>query len=218
VNFAIADAGWAVNNMCVKQGMGGMFYDNGTGRWRPDSGDRTLTVYLLKLADIYRSTWEGKTRHSGVLKMCGSLKKPSFMEREIAPLVKALLYKDSSLFDNDSYTINCQGIAVDLRTGKMRRAGPGDCFTKSTGFRPGNPDEAVRFRRFLLEVCRGDADKAAWVLRWFCRAASGKTLGPLEGSGGNGKSVIQNLFLKVYGGYGTVLLQELIIQGYRGEQ
>jgi hypothetical protein len=80
------------------------------------------------MADIYRSTREGKPRHSGIPKMCGSLKKPSFMEREITPLVKTLLYKDSSLFDTDSYAINCRGIAVDLRTGEKRLAGPGDFF------------------------------------------------------------------------------------------
>jgi phage/plasmid-associated DNA primase len=83
----------------------------------------------------------------------------------------------------------------------------GDYFTKSTGFKPGNPDEAVQFRQFLLDVCYGDESKAAWVLRWFCWAVAGKTLDPiilnLEGSGG--KSVIQNLFLRVYGGYGSVI-------------
>jgi putative DNA primase/helicase len=226
--YAVSAARLAQNGLCVRQGTGLVYYDQKEGCWRPDVGEKRIASYLYKLAERFIAFWENGgwgERGEGEAKpipddtkaLIKRLGEPSFLLHGVKPLMMALLHRDADIFNADGYMLNCAGIAVDLRTGKQRPACKGDYFTMSTKFKPGDSGKAVRFRQFLLEVCGGDESKAAWVLRWFCRAAVGRTLDSiilnLEGGGGNGKSIIQGLFLGVYGGYGVVLPQELVIKG-----
>jgi hypothetical protein len=222
IEFCRAAAANAVKDICYRQGQGMLCYDEKKGIWREDVGDSRLFSYLDLLTDKYRKTWDGNwpAEYPGIKQMCTKMENPDYLLNTLLPTVKKMLTQGGRLFDADPYSINCGGIAVNLRAGKQRPARRRDYFTKSMAFTPGDPDKAVRFRQFLLEVCGGDESKAAWVLRWFCRAAVGETLDSyvlnLEGGGGNGKSVMVRLFRRLYGGYGIVLPQELAIKGEGG--
>jgi hypothetical protein len=218
VDFGLSAAKILSKNHYYKQGTGFLYYNGKTGTWERDWAEKWLGDYLTRMTKLYRDLWESSPdKPAAVKRMCLNLESTGYIQREIQKPMESWLYLESARFDHTWFMLNCGGVAVDLRTGKKRHAVPGDYFTKSTAFQPGDPDKAVCFCRFLLEVCGGDESKAAWVLRWFCRAAAGGNFDSyilnLEGGGGNGKSVIQNLFLKVYGNYGMVLPQELVIKG-----
>jgi P4 family phage/plasmid primase-like protien len=219
VEFCSAVANEAKSGFCYKLGQGLMRYEEQNGTWVEDIKESRLLNFILNAGDIYREFWLNSEKlgdYPSIAKLCRKLESSTFIRTEVKPMILDMLTQSAGIFDAAPYFINCRGIAVDLRTGKKRPARKEDYFTKSTAFNPGDPDSAVRFRQFLLEVCGGNKSKAAWVLRWFCRAAVGTNLDSLilnlEGDGGNGKSVIQNLFLKVYGSYGMVVPQELIIK------
>jgi phage/plasmid-associated DNA primase len=210
----------AQGGFCYKRGQGLMRYEAPSGTWVEDIKESKLLDFLFNAADEYRGYWKNSEKLNdwpSIARLCRSLESPTFIRMEVQPAVRAMLTQKGTLFDSDPFSINCGGMAVNLRTGKQRRARKEDYFTRRTAFKPGNPDKAVRFRQFLLEICGEDESKAAWVLRWFCRAAVGQTLDcyvlNLEGGGGNGKSVIANLFKQIYGGYGVILAQELAIKG-----
>jgi hypothetical protein len=54
-------------------------------------------------------------------------------------------------FDADIHLLNCQGVAVNLRTGQMRAATPADMFTKTTPYAP-RDEPTPNFDKFTYDI------------------------------------------------------------------
>lgn len=108
-------------------------------------------------------------------------------------------------FDKDSFLFNVQNGTLDLRTGELRQHGQMDLITRMAPVLYDPTAEAPRFEQFLIEIMDGDADRAAFLQRWFGYCATGETseqkmvlhIGP----GANGKSTLLDAVGSVLGEY-----------------
>jgi len=128
---------------------------------------------------------------------------------EAKPLVPK--WKFSEDFDRDDLLLGVPGNRVmDLRTGAGRGMQHADHVTKRTRIAPDPNCKAVRFTRFMEEITCGDAELAAYLLRFcgYCLTGSTKAqcLPFWYGHGANGKGTLLNVLHHLLGHeYGTVL-------------
>lgn len=106
-------------------------------------------------------------------------------------------------WDCGDWLLNTPGGVVDLKTGKLLIAGPGDYLTKITATAPGG--DCPRWRAFLARVTNGDEDLQAYLQRVAGYCLTGLTrehaLFFLFGHGANGKSVFVDTLMFVVGDY-----------------
>lgn len=108
-------------------------------------------------------------------------------------------------FDKDPFLFNVQNGTVDLRSGEIHPYAQRDLITKMAPVLYDPTAEAPRFKQFVLEIMDGDADRAAFLQRWFGYSATGETreqkmvlhIGP----GANGKSTLLDAVGAVFGEY-----------------
>lgn len=195
-------------------GLGWLVWD-GT-RWAPDIDGATVraVVDVVKrardelpgldeqdakalLADIRASEYSGGIH--GVLSIAGSLR----------PVAVA-----ASRVDGDPYLFNCTNGTLDLRTGELRRHDPRDLITKRSGCEYDPTAESDLFTRFLAEILPDDAVRE-FVRRLFGYALLGKVtdhvLPIFTGVGGNGKSTLLDVIMRVMGDYAISAEPELLI-------
>lgn len=110
-------------------------------------------------------------------------------------------------WDADSFLLGTPGGTVDLRTGLLRPANPGDMISKVTATTPADTADCPRWLKFLDEASGRDPELVAFMQRWagYCLTGTVKehALVFVFGPGGNGKSVFVNLLVYVTGGYAT---------------
>lgn len=140
-------------------------------------------------------------------------------------------------FDADPDLLNCMGDAYDLRAGESRKAEPEDLFTKSAmckaaplkkkkggGWEPAKLPK--KFIDFLDQVTSKDgekrADLAMYVLSWFGYCLTGDNGASFfvnfHGAGKNGKSVLLNLMMELFGDYAAPLPKDVVIENYYQSQ
>ena len=107
------------------------------------------------------------------------------------------------IWDADPWLLNTPGGVVDLRTGEMRPALPGDLMTKTTTVAPGG--DCPTWRAFLDKSLAGDVELIAFIQRVLGYALTGDTrehaLFFMYGAGGNGKGVLLNTVAGIVGAY-----------------
>jgi putative DNA primase/helicase len=107
----------------------------------------------------------------------------------------------ASIFDADPDALGTKAGTIDLRTGEIRAADPGDHITILTTVVPAPPGTPCpRWQDFLDEVTNGNRDLQRTLQQWAGISASGNTRDQrilfLYGPGRNGKGV----FLRTIGG------------------
>ena len=111
-------------------------------------------------------------------------------------------------FDRDPWLLATPGGTVDLRTGTLRRADPGDMLTRCTSVTPAERADCPRWLRFLNDATQGDAELIAYLQRFAGYSLTGITtehmLMFVHGSGANGKSTFVNALQHVFGDYAVV--------------
>jgi putative DNA primase/helicase len=107
------------------------------------------------------------------------------------------------IWDADPWLLNTPCGIVDLRTGELRPAAPGDHMTKITACAPGG--DCPTWQAFLDKSLAGDADLIAFIQRVLGYALTGDTrehaLFFMYGQGGNGKGVLLNTVAGIMGDY-----------------
>ena len=113
-----------------------------------------------------------------------------------------------SQFDSNGYLINTSSGVVDLRDGKLYAHDKSYMLTKMI-----HPDvkydldaECPHFLQFLIEIMDGDWDMIRFLQRLFGYCLIGKTIDHIApffyGGGGNGKTTLLELMLKIFWMYG----------------
>jgi putative DNA primase/helicase len=117
------------------------------------------------------------------------------------------------MFDRAPHLLNCKGLCVDLRTGKIRPSEPKDYFTHTTSVGP-IAGEAPRFLDFLGQLCDGDATMVDFISCFFAVALTAYPFPlyiQLIGPGGNGKGTLLHFFFKLFGDYAGVINSALLL-------
>lgn len=122
------------------------------------------------------------------------------------------LYPDMRIsaadLDTDQYLCGLNGArsVLDLRTGQVRAALPGDYITKSLGVSAvGQPGGSARWLSFVSEIFCSDQHLADWIQRWCGYNLSGSTREEIMvfayGQGRNGKGTFFESIARVLGEY-----------------
>jgi len=107
------------------------------------------------------------------------------------------------VWDGDLWLLGTPGGVIDLRTGRMRPARPGDYITRLTAVAPAAGEDCPLWLKFLKEATGGDAGMIGFLQRWFGYCLTGITrehaLVFIHGDGGNGKGVVMNTIFGILG-------------------
>jgi len=107
---------------------------------------------------------------------------------------------------NDMQLGTVTGQVIDLRTGLVRNQTPGDYITKSVACAHDSEAISPTWLIFLDSVFQGDADRIDYLQRWAGYALTGSTTSQqflfMFGLGANGKTVLVNTLLQLWGSYG----------------
>jgi putative DNA primase/helicase len=125
------------------------------------------------------------------------------------------------IWDRDPYLLGTPGGTVDLKTGKLRPADPGDYITKLTSVTPADvADETTcpRWLSFLAEVTSGNSDLIRFLKQWYGYSLTGDTTEQclifIYGPGGNGKGVLASTIQAIVGDYGHEAATDVFLASY----
>jgi putative DNA primase/helicase len=104
---------------------------------------------------------------------------------------------------------------VDLRSGEIRKAMPGDYITKLSAVAPTDKPDCPRWLQFLREATNNDQDLIAFLQQFAGYMLTGDTkehsLLFIHGGGGNGKSVFQNTLAGILNNYAETAAMETFV-------
>ncbi len=135
-------------------------------------------------------------------------------------LSRKMLTVETDQLDADPWALNTPTGVVDLRSGEVRRAKPGDLLTKlaGVGYRAGADQSA--WRGVVSDVCGGDVELMGFLQRWFGYCLTGDVREQVFvvhwGTGRNGKSTILDTVARVMGDYAGVAPPGLLASSERG--
>ncbi|MDX9899522.1 MAG: phage/plasmid primase, P4 family [Spirochaetia bacterium] len=125
------------------------------------------------------------------------------------------LVRPLALFDVDPWTLNTPGGLVDLRTGDIAPHDPSQNLMLRTGVAPDFNADAPRFGAFIDSITCSRPDLAAWLVARLGYSLTGVTnrqdFEIRHGGGANGKGVLQNLMLSIFGEYSCVIDPSILL-------
>ena len=174
----------------------------GRALWRPDRGGTVaLAIEALARAAITDAT-RGVAPPIGPVRLAISAE---ILARDI--LV-------AGEWDADPMLLGTPGGTVDLATGALRPAAPGDRITRATLVTPAETAECPRWTRFLDEAMGGDAALVGFLRRFLGYALTGSTAEHAllfgHGDGGNGKTVFSNVVRAILGEYAVAAAPDIL--------
>lgn len=181
-------------------------FDHSAGRWFEWTGTRwqrnETKVAFHYARELAREASDGQK---------------TFCKYSVANGVEAFARADPALavtaevWDRDPWLIGTPGGTVNLRSGQIAPAQPGDLITKQTGVEPVRGDPG-RWLQFLDEATGGDRALVRFMQQVAGYCLTGLTnehaLFFIYGPGGNGKSVFLNLLNYVMGDYAATAAME----------
>jgi putative DNA primase/helicase len=166
-------------------------------RWRPD---RTAAAYYLVRAHL--RNFAG-AMHFQEARKVASAKTVAAVERMAK--TDPRIATEAAMWDADPWILNTPGGVINLQTGQLRSARPGDHCTKITAVAPSGA--CPLWLTFLNRIMAGDADLIAFLQRALGYALTGITRDHafffLHGGGGNGKGVFLNTIVRILNDYAT---------------
>lgn len=141
---------------------------------------------------------EGERKSMGKLAFCRNVLEFAKSDPRIAV--------HQGVWDADPWLLGVPGGVVDLKTGKMREAKPGEYISRNTIVAPAGPSsDPVMWRSFLIEATANDLETIAFLQRLCGYFLTGdvteEMLAFLYGSGGNGKGVFVTTVTTILGAY-----------------
>jgi len=213
--------------------IGWMAYNADEGRWTELYAESAVERVIKHFGELL---WEGASTDNAqemafarrVLSSGGiaAVKKILSMDTTIAV--------ERDRFDPEPFALNCMGEHLDLRTGEARPSEPEDMHSKTTACRAAGlaraegggkgawelPEMTKGFEDFMRKATSKDgerrSDLAFWILSYFGYCLTGETGASFfvnfHGMGKNGKSVLLNLMLDLFGDYAATLPQDVVIE------
>ncbi|MEH6790951.1 phage/plasmid primase, P4 family [Parasphingorhabdus sp.] len=130
---------------------------------------------------------------------------------EIFASTNPAIARTHDAWDVDPWLLGTPSGTVDLRTGKIFPADPGQQITKLAAVAPGDGTPTL-WLRFLSEAAAGDQAVIGFLRRWCGYCLTGSTrehaFAFIHGPGGNGKSVFLNAVSGILGEYAATAAME----------
>lgn len=124
--------------------------------------------------------------------------------------------------DADPWLFNVANGTLDLRTGKLRAHDPKDMLSKLAPVQHDADAKCERWRRFLLEVMGGDADRVKYLRRAVGYTMAGETpehvLFFCHGGGANGKSTFLEVLGALFGDYAVTIDFRALLRSHEGRE
>ena len=209
---------------------GWMVYRADEGRWTVKYAESAVGRIVRHFGELL---WEGsndqdaqETRFARHILSSGGI-----------TAVENILKHDTSIaveqdrFDADPDALNCRGDFYNLRGGYSRPSEPEDMFSKTTYCKAAElkkdrkgdwelPAVSKKFEDFIRKVTSKDGinrhDLAFYILSYFGYCLTGDNGASFfvnfHGQGKNGKSVLLNLMLELFGDYAAPLPQDIVIE------
>lgn len=118
--------------------------------------------------------------------------------------------------DADLFLLNVPNGTIDLRTGHLRPHRQADLITKLAPVYYDATAPRARFERFMLEICCDDAELVTFHKRFLGYALTGETREHIfafwYGTGGNGKSVLANIVMRLMGDYACKAMPDIVFR------
>lgn len=144
----------------------------------------------------------------------------SYKAESVAKLSQAQCAIDSDQFDKRDNLLNCPNGVLDLSNGILKLHNPLDYLTKQTTTAYDPEANASRFKQFVLEICDGDEELAAYLQRVAGYALEGgnpeQVMFILHGNGANGKSTFVEVCSEVLGSYAKTAPSSVLIEARSG--
>lgn len=183
-------------------------FDHHAGRWfawqgshwrRQDTGAATEMVRNVARRAAQNATSDSKA---------AAMRKAAFVAgAERLAQTDQRVAVTSEAWESDPFLLGTPGGTVDLRSGEMRAADPGDGLTKLSAVAPAETPDCDRWLRFLDDATGRDDDLIEFLQLVMGYCLTGDTrehaLFFVYGDGGNGKSVFLNTFAGILGDYAT---------------
>jgi P4 family phage/plasmid primase-like protien len=123
--------------------------------------------------------------------------------------------------DANPWHLNTPGGIVDLKTGTIRPTTPADLCTRITTDTPDLNHPAPRWNQYLADTFGNNAEMTAYVQRLAGYSAWGTVthhvLPFLHGPGGNGKGVLVEVLMALFGDYASPAPSDFLIAGRQDE-
>jgi putative DNA primase/helicase len=173
-------------------------------RWDGNIWQREKTALAFDWCrSLCRELGEGKTTF-GKAATAGGVERFARADRAFAVT--------SEIWDQDVYLAGTPGGTLDMRTGVLRPAKPGDYITKSTLVAPSDFAECPVWLKFLRDATRDDQGLIRFLQQWCGYCLTGDirehALVFIFGPGGNGKSVFLDTIARILGNYTAVAAME----------
>jgi len=166
--------------------------------WRRDQTKRAFEF----VRDLAREKSEGRKEHRTMRSVAFANGVERFAQSD------PLLAVTADQWDRDPYLLGTPGGTVDLRTGKMGPAAPGDMITKITAVAPTEYLDFHVWPKFVSEAAGGDDDLIRFLQQWAGYCLTGDTREHAlvfgYGPGGNGKSVFLSTVMGIMGAYAVM--------------
>lgn len=195
----------------IRYAIEGVFMNYRNGLWTPDCKEHTYTDSLAKkVVEGMRHEAQSISHLSSPLskRLYAWAKKCNTDGGKISSMVK-MARSESEVkvslndFDKESYLLNVKNGVIDLKTGKLLPHDRTQLHTKQIPFNYNEKASYEKWEKVLLEVFDGDWEMVMFFQRAIGLSLTGDTKEQkaffLYGPGGNGKSLIMNRVLKLFG-------------------
>lgn len=195
-------------------------------RWRRDQGGSEMVAaksvahsLYVEAADAAKRAAAGDEEAGTLAKELAGWARTSSKKAAIQAMAKlaeteAPIAALADAFDRDGFAFNVLNGTINLRTGELRPHGRGDLITRLAPVEYAAEAVGPRWEAFLERVLP-DAELRTWVQRYlgYCLTAevTEQVLAFAFGVGANGKSVLLDVMLAVFGDYGLRAAPDLVL-------
>lgn len=124
-------------------------------------------------------------------------------------------------FDKSPYLLNCMNGVIDLKTGSFSQPAPEMMLSKQCAANYSAETECPRFMKFLTDTFEGDQNVIDFIQRLYGGVGlvgdnPENIMVIFHGLGKNGKSILANTLLKVFGSYSDTIRHEVLMMTQSG--
>jgi putative DNA primase/helicase len=184
-----------------------MEYDG--ARWKPD---HTCVVFDTARRFVRELSALAPHPNLGRIKFADAVERAARTDRRMAV--------SHAVWDRDPWLLGVPGGVINLRSGEMIEAKPGQCIRRQCSVKPAEPGtEAPLWHAFLHAATRGDAKLVAFLQRlcgyFLTGDVSEEVLTFIYGPGGNGKGVLLGAITAIMGEYAVAVPIEAFMSDSR---
>lgn len=203
---------------------GWYYWDNDDGIWVSDAASlRTLRRIqdVCTAASVFARNDPNATSEAAAIRLARQIETAKTVKGvEFLARARPEVAVEAADFDADIWALNTPGGLVDLRTGRIRSAKREDYCTRTTAVAIDQWGDCPEFLAFLDAITCGDRELQDWLQTYLGLLLTGDismhVLVMLIGAGGNGKSTLLDLVLRILNTYAVKIASSVLMSDRHG--